>query len=88
MCVVQIGRFRGQIEVEEAAFFVRGFDPPSGRIQLSDRSEELLAPEPGRLGAAQGPEGAVVLVVGVAQRGGEALGEAFDAYRDTSVINC
>jgi hypothetical protein len=25
--VVQLGRFRGQIEVEEAAFFVRAFDP-------------------------------------------------------------
>ena len=43
--VVQLGRFRGQIEVEEAAFFVRGFDAASGRIALSDRSEEPLAPE-------------------------------------------
>jgi hypothetical protein len=43
--VVQLGRFRGQIEVEEAAFFVRAFDAASGRISLSDRSEEPLAPE-------------------------------------------
>jgi hypothetical protein len=43
--VVQLGRFRGQIEVEEAAFFVRSFEEGSGRIALSDRSEELLWPE-------------------------------------------
>jgi hypothetical protein len=42
--VVQLGRFRGQIEVEEAAFFVRAFDPATGAISLSDRSEEALAP--------------------------------------------
>ena len=40
--VVQVGRFRGQIEVEEAAFFVRSFDPESGEVQLSDESRELL----------------------------------------------
>jgi hypothetical protein len=43
--VVQLGRFRGQIEVEEAAFFVRSFDQSSGRIALSDHSQELLSPE-------------------------------------------
>ncbi len=43
--VVQLGRFRGQIEVEEAAFFVRAFDPATGGIALSDRSEERLVPE-------------------------------------------
>ena len=43
--VVQLGRFRGQIEVEEAGFFVRSFDRASGRISLSDRSEEPLAPQ-------------------------------------------
>ena len=43
--VVQLGRFRGQIEVEEAAFFVRSFDRDTGRISLSDRSQEPLAPE-------------------------------------------
>ena len=42
---MQLGRFRGQIEVEEAAFFVRAFDPATGGIALSDRSEERLVPE-------------------------------------------
>jgi hypothetical protein len=40
--VVQIGHFRGEVEVEEAGFFVRSFDPDSGCIGLSDGSEELL----------------------------------------------
>ncbi len=40
--VVQLGRFRGQIEVEEAAFFVRDFDAPTGTIRLSDSSSEPL----------------------------------------------
>ena len=43
--VVRAGRFRGQIEVEEAGFFVRSIDPASGCIALSDRSEEELRPE-------------------------------------------
>jgi hypothetical protein len=42
--VVQLGRFRGQIEVEEAAFFVRDFDADSGRVRLSDGSAEALEP--------------------------------------------
>ncbi len=40
--VVQIGHFRGEIEVEEAGFFVRSFDPETGRVGLSDGSEEIL----------------------------------------------
>jgi len=40
--VVQLGRFRGQIEVEEAGFFVREYDPPTGGLVLSDRSECVL----------------------------------------------
>jgi hypothetical protein len=40
--VVQIGRFRGQIQVEEAAFFVRSVDLGTGRIALSDGSAEIL----------------------------------------------
>jgi hypothetical protein len=40
--VVQLGRFRGQIEVEEAAFFVRSFDAASGALTLSDGSDEPL----------------------------------------------
>jgi hypothetical protein len=42
--VVTLRHFRGEIEVEEAAFFVRSFDAASGRIALSDRSEEALEP--------------------------------------------
>ena len=40
--VVQLGRFRGQIEVEEAAFFVRDFDAATGSIRISDGSSEAL----------------------------------------------
>ena len=40
--VVQIGRFRGQIEVEEAAFFVRSVDTEVGELMLSDGSAEFL----------------------------------------------
>jgi hypothetical protein len=43
--VVTLGHFRGQIEVEEAGFFVRSFDAVTGEIALSDRSHERLAPE-------------------------------------------
>ena len=42
--VVTLRHFRGEIEVEEAAFFVRSFDAASGRIRLSDRSEEAIDP--------------------------------------------
>jgi len=42
--VVQLGRFRGRIEVEEAAFFVREFDVASGEIRLSDGARERLEP--------------------------------------------
>lgn len=45
--VVTLRQFRGEIEVEEAAFFVRSFDTASGRVALSDGSEETL--EPGSL---------------------------------------
>ena len=40
--VVQLGRFRGEIEVEEAAFFVREVDLAAGRVRLSDRSQGPL----------------------------------------------
>jgi lipoate-protein ligase B len=40
--VVQISRFRGQIEIEEAGFFVRSFDEKTGVISLSDGSQECL----------------------------------------------
>ena len=42
--VVQLGRYRGQIEIEEAGFFVRSFAPATGLVALSDGSEEVLAP--------------------------------------------
>lgn len=42
--VVQVGRFRGQLEVEEAGFFVRAVDLARGTTALSDRSEEPLDP--------------------------------------------
>ena len=42
--VVQLGRFRGQIEVEEAAFFVRAFDPEGATVHLSDGTRERLDP--------------------------------------------
>ena len=42
--VVQLGRFRGQIAVEEAGFFVRSFDAATGAMALSDRSDEVLDP--------------------------------------------
>jgi len=42
--VVQIGHFRGQIEIEEAAFTVRVFDAQDGRLTLSDGSREALDP--------------------------------------------
>jgi hypothetical protein len=40
--VVTLRHFRGEIEVEEAGFFVRAFDPETGLVALSDRSEEPL----------------------------------------------
>ena len=42
--VVTLRHFRGEITVEEAAFFVRAFEPETARIALSDRSEEVLDP--------------------------------------------
>ena len=52
--VVQLGRFRGRIEVEEAAFFVRGFDADSGWLDLSDGSAEVLEPASLRASAHDG----------------------------------
>lgn len=40
--VVRVGQFRGQVEVEEAGFFVRSVDPPSGTLRLSDGTDEAL----------------------------------------------
>ncbi len=52
--VVQLGRFRGQIEVEEAAFFVRDLDPATGTIRLSDGTSEPLDPHTLRVSARDG----------------------------------
>ncbi len=43
--VVQIGRFRGQIEVEDVPFWVVAYGPGSGEIELTDASSEPLAAE-------------------------------------------
>jgi len=40
--VIQIGRFRGLIDVEEAGFFVEDLDLASGHVRLSDRSQDVL----------------------------------------------
>ena len=40
--VVQIAHFRAEIEVEEAGFFVRLFDPDTGELRLSDLTAEAL----------------------------------------------
>jgi hypothetical protein len=40
--IVRLGHFRGQIEVEEAAFFVRSIDCETGELALSDGSREKL----------------------------------------------
>jgi len=42
--VVQLGQFRGEIELQESGFFVRSFHPDSGSLRLSDGSEEVLEP--------------------------------------------
>jgi hypothetical protein len=52
--VVQVGRFRGRIEVEEAAFFVRSYEPERGTIVLSDRTREVLEPASLRSSSADG----------------------------------
>ncbi len=40
--VVTLRHFRGEIVVEEAAFFVRSLDLASGELALSDRTREPL----------------------------------------------
>lgn len=42
--VVQIGHFRGLIDVEEAAFFVGDIDLGAGSVRLSDTSIDTLDP--------------------------------------------
>ena len=40
--VVQVGHFRGQIEVEDTPWWVVSYDPASGEIELTDRTREPL----------------------------------------------
>jgi hypothetical protein len=43
--VVRVGHFRGQIEIEEAGFFVRAIELEAGDVLLSDGSRESLRVE-------------------------------------------
>lgn len=52
--VVTLRHFRGQIEVEEAAFFVRRFDAEDGSLHLSDGTVEGLDPASLRLSPIDG----------------------------------
>ena len=40
--VVRLGRYRGEVEIEEAGFFVRAVELDSGEVVLSDRTREPL----------------------------------------------
>lgn len=40
--IVRLGHFRGQVEVQEAGFFVRAYEADRGEIVLSDGSRERL----------------------------------------------
>ena len=59
--VVQLGRFRGVVDVEEAGFFVRSVDLARGAIRLSDGSEEPL--DPGSLRLSPSGDGALLCTV-------------------------
>ena len=52
--IVQLGRFRGQIEVEEIPFWVVAYDPATGAVQLTDGSTEPLACETLEVDSADG----------------------------------
>jgi len=41
--VVQLGRFRAWLDVEDTAFFVTAYDAGTGELELSDRTSERLA---------------------------------------------
>ncbi|MFI5314469.1 MAG: hypothetical protein ACHQ6T_02110 [Myxococcota bacterium] len=40
--VVQLGPFRGWLDVEDTAFFVDAYDAETGELELSDRTREPL----------------------------------------------
>ena len=52
--VVQVGHFRGQLDVEEAGFFVRSVDLASGSLALSDGGCDRLDPASLRASALDG----------------------------------
>ena len=41
--VVELGRFRGWLDVEDTAYFAIAYDGGTGEIELSDRTRERLA---------------------------------------------
>ncbi len=43
--VVQLGHFRGQIEVEDTPWWVTGYDPERGELELTDETREPLRAE-------------------------------------------
>ncbi len=43
--IVQIGHFRGWLDVEDVAFWVTSYDEASGEVELSDGSCEVLDAE-------------------------------------------
>ncbi len=52
--VVTLRHFRGEIEVEEAGFFVQEVDFHNATVRLSDRSEDVLDPATLRLSSIDG----------------------------------
>jgi len=52
--VVEVGRFRAQVDVEEAGFFVRSVDVPAGTVALSDQTTDRLELESLRLSPLDG----------------------------------
>jgi hypothetical protein len=43
--VVQVGRYRGQIDVEDTPFWVVAYDEKAGTVQLTDGTWEPIMPE-------------------------------------------
>ena len=43
--VVQVGRYRGRIDVEDTPFWVVAYDEAVGTVQLTDGTVEPIAPE-------------------------------------------
>jgi hypothetical protein len=43
--IVQLGRFRAQIDVEDVPFWIVGYDADAGAVQLTDGTREPLGPD-------------------------------------------